>query len=102
MHHERDACNPREGDKDKEIEALRRKINELETSRDERVVNHYTKNDKNGQPKNANGAQDHQGPSQTMNLNEMQTFIKDALATISAFAKRLDPQTDSAPTPSDK
>ena len=108
-HHGMDARNPREGDrtlqnnnKDREIEALRRKINELETGRNERIINHYTKNDENDLSKNANGAQDHQGPSQKMSPNEMQMYIKEALNTISAFATQLGAQTGSAPTPTDK
>ena len=108
-HHGMDARNPREGDrtlqnnnKDREIEALRRKINELEMGRNERIINHYTKNDENGQSKNVNGAQHQPGPSQKMSPNEMQTYIKEALNTISAFATQLGAQTGSAPTPTDK
>jgi hypothetical protein len=76
----------------------------METNKNqpERITNYYTRDDRNDQPKNANGAQDHQGPSQKLNLNEMQHFIKEALTTISAFAKQLEVPTDSAPTPSDK
>ena len=100
-----DARNPREGDrrhqttdKDRELEALRRRINELETERNQPK----NINDENNQPKNANGAQDHQGPSQKMSPNEMKLYIMEALNTISAFATQLGAQTDSAPTPTDK
>ena len=70
--------------------------------RNERIINHYTKNDENDLSKNANGAQDRQGPSQKMSPNEMQMYIKEALNTISAFATQLGAQTGSAPTPTDK
>ena len=90
--------------KDREIEALRRKIKEIEMrNQPERVTSHYTRDTGNDQQqKNVNGAQDHQGPSQKLDPIEMQMYIKEALNTISAFAKQLGAQTDTAPTPTDK
>ena len=74
----------------------------MEMNRKERITDHYVRDDETDQSKNANGAQDHQGPSHKLSPNEMQLFIKEALTTISAFAKQLEVPTDSAPTPSDK
>ena len=68
----------------------------------ERVISHYARDTGNDQQKNANGAQDHQGPSQKRNPEEMALYIQEALTTISAFAKQLGAQTDSAPIPTDK
>ena len=66
------------------------------------ITDHYVRDDENEQSKNANGAQDHQGPSQKMSPNEMQMYIKEALNTISAFAKQLEAPTVTTPTPLDK
>ena len=103
-HYQRNNSNQRrETEKDHEIESLRKRLENLERSRNhpESVTNHYLKDDNTEQPKNGIGAQTDPGPSNT-NLSEMQRFIKEAIGTISAFARQLNVLTDSEQTHLDK
>ena len=100
---ERQQDSRNNGEKDREIEILRKKIEKLERSRTgaERVLSHYSK-DMDEPPKNVMGAQQ-QGPSDNnLNLVEMQNFIKGAMATINNFAKQLNKVTGTTQTPSDR
>ena len=89
-------------DKDREIAALRNKVEQLQRNRTgaERVLSHYS-NDGNEPPKNVTGAQ--QGPNgDQLNLDEMKNYIQGALATLNGFAQQLNKATGSAPTPTDR
>ena len=92
----------RNNDKDREIAALRNKVEQLQRNRTgaERVLSHYS-NDEIAPPKNATGAQ--QGPSSDqLNLDEMRNYIQGALATLNGFNQQLNKATGSAPTPTDR
>ena len=92
----------RNNDKDREIAALRNKVEQLQRNRTgaERVLSHYS-NDEIAPPKNATGAQ--QGPSSDqLNLDEMRNYIQGALATLNGFSQQLNKATGSAPTPTDR
>ena len=85
----------RERSRNNEIEALRRRIDALQRERNN-SSNHHTTESTNESSKNGNGAQ---GPSVIpTNDGDMKQFIKSALATISAYAERLDRPSDSART----
>ena len=92
----------RNNDKDREIAALRNKVEQLQRNRTgaERVLSHYS-NDEIAPPKNATGAQ--KGPSSDqLNLDEMRNYIQGALATLNGFSQQLNKATGSAPTPTDR
>ena len=85
----------RERSRNNEIEALRRRIDALQRERNN-SLNHHTTESTNESSKNGDGAQ---GPSVIpTNDGDMKQFIKSALATISAYAERLDRPSDSART----
>ena len=87
--------------KDKEIEALRRKVREMENERtgNERVLNHFSPNDISA--KNGDGAQ--AGPSNTNRSPEdMQAYIQEALRVICGFAESFNTQPDPTRTHTDK
>ena len=85
----------RERSRTNEIEALRRRIDALQRERSS-SLNHHTNENTNESSKNGDGAQ---GPSVTpTNDGDMKQFIKNALATISAYAERLDRSSDSTRT----
>ena len=87
--------------KDKEIDALRRKVREMENERtgNERVLNHYSPNDTSA--KNGDGAQ--AGPSKTNRSPEdMQAYIQEALRVICGFAESFNTQPDPTRTHTDK
>ena len=85
----------RERSRTNEIEALRRRIDALQRERSS-SLNQHTNENTNEASKNGDGAQ---GPSVTpTNDGDMKQFIKNALATISAYAERLDRSSDSTRT----
>jgi hypothetical protein len=100
--HPQENINRHTNDRDTLIEALQQKIENLERNRSEpqqRTSN--CSNETNQHPKNGPGAQQHQGP-RAKNLEEMQAYLAEAMATISEFAKQLSGPTGSKQTHSDK
>ena len=87
--------NSRESNKDREIAKLREQVNNLQR---ERTGNNQTTTD---QSKNGGGAQ---GPSNDTPLNqdEIRTYIRTAMETLQGFETRLNQQTNTGMTHSDK
>ena len=85
--------NSRESNRDREIEKLREQVHNLQRER--------TENNRSEQSKNEGGAQ---GPSNEtpMNHDEIKAYIRTALETLQGFETRLNQQTNTGRTPSDK
>ncbi len=88
------SANEETGDKEREIAALKKRIEGMERGRgqQEQVTNHYSRESDEHQ-KNVMEAQSAKGPGEN-DMTEMKTFIRGVLETISAFDKRLTARMD--------